>query len=706
LCLGLLMWALGLGPAWADAPGPPLLTPEVLQQRLDHPVQRDGKPTLDLRRFTVDLRPENGDFRDRFYQQVRQTLQSGSTPLALDLSNGVIRGDLDLQALSLREPLYGEALFPLLTEAEQAQLQRDRRRLSQLSQLSRSLLLQPQPAAQALFIFRGGLNLAQTRVDGGVNGADIFFLGPVTAPGAQFTQALQFTESRFSQPLTLTASQFLGPVRFRSSLFFERVRLGQTRFSAAVTFQGSEFRGTAGFAQTQFAAEAAFNRVRFRGNADFAKTTWQGNSTFARSTFGKDLFLTETRVEAPLSFRQARFSQLVNLRGATVLRQVDFGDGVFAPDSYVNIAALEFNADQAEILGSPNQIGRVLSVPNLAGNETLLRNLVHNFRQLEQVPDANRIEYTTEQLRLGQWQQRLTGVNLNTAPRSRLQALGFSAAQAAAIVERRQTQPFLSPGDVLNLEGVDLAAYVKVRDRIVAQPPLSPAAWTALILKWLGLALLLLLSQYGSNLSLTLGSGLVAVTLSTLLFWGVDRYRRRHPSPIQPPRSEVVWMATSGALLGGLGTVIVVRLSDWPGATLAAIALWVLPVPLVLIGQLYRQGRYHDQLDSSYLLEDGSARQLRLLIARLPILPSFPFFRDRYVPIAWERRRNWLNYYDFSLNNWFKFGFNDIRLRDQQVPGLVTALVWYQWAVGLLYVALLLWTFSRTIPGLNLLLYF
>jgi hypothetical protein len=227
----------------------------------------------------------------------------------------VIRGDLDLQALSLREPLYGEALFPLLTEAEQAQLQRDRRRLSQLSQLSRSLLLQPQPAAQALFIFRGGLNLAQTRVDGGVNGADIFFLGPVTAPGAQFTQALQFTESRFSQPLTLTASQFLGPVRFRSSLFFERVRLGQTRFSAAVTFQGSEFRGTAGFAQTQFAAEAAFNRVRFRGNADFAKTTWQGNSTFARSTFGKDLFLTETRVEAPLSFRQARFSQLVNLRG-------------------------------------------------------------------------------------------------------------------------------------------------------------------------------------------------------------------------------------------------------------------------------------------------------------------------------------------------------------------------------------------------------
>ena len=76
------------------------------------------------------------------------------------------------------------------------------------------------------------------------------------------------------------------------------------------------------------------------------------------------------------------------------------------------------------------------------------------------------------------------------------------------------------------------------------------------------------------------------------------------------------------------------------------------------------------------------------------------------MPIDWQKRRNWLNYYDFSLNNWFKFGFNDIRLRDKCVPGLVTALVWYQWAIGLAYVTLLLWTFSRTIPGLNLLLYF
>ena len=98
-------------------------------------------------------------------------------------------------------------------------------------------------------------------------------------------------------------------------------------------------------------------------------------------------------------------------------------------------------------------------------------------------------------------------------------------------------------------------------------------------------------------------------------------------------------------------------------------------------------------------------RQLRLLIGRLPVMPRFPLFRERYMPVLWSNRWNWLNYYDFSLNNLLKLGFNDIRLRDEHLPGIVTTLAWYQWVIGLLYLTLLLWTLSRTIPGLNLLIY-
>jgi hypothetical protein len=690
---------------WAAEADFPLLTLEILQQQLDTPVQRDGKPTIDLRGQRIDLRPENGDFGDRFYRLLQTHLQSGSTPLGLDLSNAVIQGPFDLQRLSLREPLYGDALFPLLTEQEQAQLQRDRARLSQLSQLSRSLLLQPQPQSASLFLLRGPLFLSQTEFAGPVNGAHVFFLGPVTAQGAIFRQGATFAESRFSQPATFMASQFQGDARWRGVLFFDRVRFDQSRWEQA-DFQGSEFFALAGFTQATFAQSARFNRVHFRGTADLAQTQWQGAATFLQAQFDQDLFFTNARFEAAVSLHQARFVQPVNLRGAAVQRQLDLGDSVFGTGAYVNVANLEFDADQAELLGSPGQVGRVLSVPSLTGNETLLRNLVRNFRQREQVADANQLEYLTERLRLQQWQRQLTATNLNTVSPKRLQQLGLTATQAAAIVAQRQIQPLVQVSDILNLDGINLATYVKVRDRIVVQAPLTGGQRLQLGAKWLGLAALLLMSHYGTNVGLVLGVGTVAVAIASGLFWGVDRFRRLAPSVSHPPVAEQVWMITTAVLVTGVGGLTIGRCGDTAGWTMIAIALLTLPVPLGLILAIYRQGRFHDQLDSSYLVEDGSARQLRLLIARLPIIPSFPFYRDRYRPIRWDRRYTWLFYYDFSFNNWFKFGFNDVRLRDTAVPGLITALVWYQWTLGLTYVVLLLWTLSRTIPGLNLLLYF
>lgn len=706
LLLGGVLWLAGLSPSWAASQSAGPLTFDILQDRIDHPVQRDGKPTINLRQVTLDLSAENGEFRDRFYRLLQNKLQSGDTVHNLDLSNSVIKGGLDLQRLSLREPLYGEAFFPLLSEQEQAQLRRDRKRLSQLSQLSRSLLLQPQPTALRIYLFRGSLNIAQARFEGPVLASDIFFLEAINAQGTQFLQGANFSESRFSDAVSLIASQFQQAARFRSCLFFGRFRMGQSVFQGPVTFQGSEFSEGASFGQTVFREGANFSRTTFQGNADFGKTGWQSSSSFLKSIFAGDLFLTDAQLEAPLSFRQSRLSQSVNLRGAIAQSQLDFGDATFGPQTRINVSGLDFNTEQGEILGNPGQIGRVLSVPTLEGNETLLRNLVRNFRELEQVADANQIEYTTERLRLRSLQRQLTAVNLNTATRSRLQKVGFSATQTDAILQQRQEQILLKAVDVLDLEGFDLSTYVKVRDRIIARPPLSWMKWLQLGLRWLALSVLLLTSNYGTSIGLTLGVGVVAIALSSLLFWWVDRYRRILPTPIVPPREESLWMFSSFGVLILLGMLILLRLGDSPLITALAIALFVIPIPLTLIVLLYRQGRFHDQLETSYLVEDGGFRQLRLLIARLPVIPKFPFFRDRYYPIDWTKRRNWLNYYDFSLNNWFKFGFNDVRLRDENVPGLVTGLVWYQWAIGLAYVSMLLWTFSRTIPGLNLLLYF
>ncbi|MEL6763465.1 MAG: pentapeptide repeat-containing protein, partial [Cyanobacteria bacterium J06607_6] len=627
ILLGCWLWLVAPAIAGAADTASAPLSIAALQARIDQPVRRDGKLTLDLRDVVLDLRPENGDFGDRFYRLLQTTLQRGDTVFNLDLSHAFVKGEFDLQRLSLREPLYGDAFFPLLSDQEQSQLKRDRRRLFQLSQLSRSLLLQSQTTAARIYLFRGGLTMAQTRFEGPVLASDIFFLEAVAAQGAQFEQRVDFSDSRFSQSVTLVASQFQQAARWRGCLFFNRLRWGQAIFQGPVTFQGSEFSQSAGFEQTRFQQGANFSRTTFQKNVDFGQTWWQANGSFLNSVFGGDVFLTEARFEAPISFRQSRLSRAMNLRGAMIERQLDFGDMTFGPQTRINVAGLNFDTEQGGLLGSPGQIGRVLSVPSLEGNETLLRNLVRNFRRLEQVADANRIEYTTERLRLRSLQRQLTGINLNTASRSRLQAVGFSPEQSQTILDQRQQLSFVNPSDILDLPGFNLSTYIKVRDRVIARSAVSLSKRLQLGLCWLALSALLLLSHYGTSIGLTLGVGILAIALSSLLFWWVDRYRRRLPIPIIPSRPETLWMLGSFGGLFSLGLLVLWRLADTPGFATLAIVLLVLPIPSGLMAVLYRQGRFHNQLDTSYLVEDGSARQLRLLIARLPVIPKFPFYR-------------------------------------------------------------------------------
>ncbi|KGF71900.1 hypothetical protein DO97_14450 [Neosynechococcus sphagnicola sy1] len=703
-------------PVWAaTVPSDrPELTLELLQERLKSPMQSEGGRVLDLRHLIIDLRPENGDLRDQFYERLQTQLQRSGTPLGLDLSYSQIKGELVLSKLGLRTPLYGKALSPIFSEAEQIQLQRDRRRLSQLRQLSQSLLTTPggngqlTPPSQ-ITVFRGPLKLVQTRFEGAVNASNTFFLNRVEAPGADFTQEVDCSETRFSQPVNFTSAVFRRDLRFRNSIFFAKAGFSQDQFQGVANFQGSEFQAAVRFNQGRFQQLANFSRTQWQGTADFSQTQWQNTAMFTKARFLQPLFLTEAVFEQTLLLREAQFNHPVNLRGAQILNRADFSYGSFGKAAYLNISGLEFDADQAKILGDPGQIGRVLSAPLLSGNETLFRNLIQNFRQLQQIADANQVEYSMQQLRLRELSQRFLGTNLNTATLNQLGRLGFSTVQATQIIQTRSRHSFRSLTELLSLETVDFATLIRVRTRAIAEEPLPPIwnlsrrigwGW-----QWLGLSLLLLLSRYGSSFGLVFGVGMLAIAYFGLLFWVLDRWRRfRHP-PVIPTVFESAWVLISGGLLTLTAVSAIARTATQPGWTLFCLGVMTLPLPLLMVVRIYQQGRYHDQMAVSYFVEEGTLRQLRLLIGRLPTIPRYPLFRERYLPLLWNRRWNWLNYYDFSLNNFVKLGFNDIRLRDEHLPGLISALVWYQWSLGLLYIALLLWTLSRTIPGLNLLIY-
>ena len=690
------------------------LTLELLQERLRSPVPSEGTRILDLRRTTIDLRPENADFRDQFYSLVQAQLQRPGLPLGLDLSYSLIEGDLTIAKLGLRAPLYGESLSPIFTSNEKAQLQRDRRRLSRLSTLSQSLLITSKESSQTpsaqITVFRGPIKLVQTRITGFADFTNTFFLNRMEAQGAQFPAGADWSQTRFSLPVSFTSANFGREALFRNNIFFGKAEFNQTQFRGEASFQSSEFQATANFNQAAFYQAANFTRVQWQGNADFAQTRWREQTLFAKDKFSQLFFLTDATFDKSVIFRDAQFNRAVNLRGATILDRADFSYCSFSKGAYLNVAGLRFDSDKAKILGDPGQIGKVISVPTLQGNENLLRELVRNFRRLEQISDANQIDYTAQRLRSQQLLQQLFGTNLNTAKTPQLIKIGFDQNQAAAIMQRRATQPFRNPTELLTVTAVDLATYIRVRDRVIAVEPLSPFLNVldrlSIAFNWVALSLLILLSRNGTSFWLIFGVGLVTIAYFSILFWGVDRWRRRYPKPILPTWGEFAWVISFASVLNLGGLVAVFRNGDRPWMTLACLAIVMVPIPLILIGLLLRQGRYHPLLEASYFVEEGTLRQLRILIGRLPIIPREPMFRDRYLPILWDRHWNWLNYFDFSFNNFLRFGFNDIRLRDQHLPNLVTGLVWYQWSLGTLYIALLLWTLSRTIPGLNLLIYF
>ncbi|MEL6159768.1 MAG: helix-hairpin-helix domain-containing protein [Cyanobacteria bacterium J06554_11] len=702
----------------------PALTLSALNQQIADSTQQNGIRTISLKGLAINLRENSAEetaFVEQFYQRLQAGLNpkgaSGSQIPGLDLSDAIVQGDFDLTRLSLRVPAYSSAFnmaapsgAQYLPSTSYSPLAgRSKPRLSSKNfgsssgALSRFLMQPAQMPQSDAYTFQGPLLLTHTCFNGAVTAKDLTFLNRVEASGAIFTQAANWQGSQFASSVNFSQAQFQQESSFRAALFAGPSRYKQARFNGSSSWQSSIFQKGASFAQADFRS-VIFARAHWQANADFDRATFREAGNFQKSRFDQSLFLTDAQLEGALNFRQAQFQGAISLRGAHVLSQVDFGDARFA-SALINVADLDFSAGDAQFLGTPGQIGQRFSVPTLTSNETVLRTLVRNFRLLEQIADANQLEYTTEQLRLARIKRYLFGLSINQAKPSQLEKVGFSKLQARAIAQRTQVAPFVSRSDLLALDDVDLATYLQVRDRLTVLPT-NPFDRLLQLIHWLALASLLLLSHYGTSVGIVFSVGLLATTTFATLYWLIDRYRRLQPTPIVPTRSETVAMLLGSAALLTLSLGLLSQSSDHMGRTLAAVGLLVVPVPGALIGVLYRQGRYHDLMDRSYFVENGALRRLQVLIARLPTPPKFPFYRDRYTPLPSDRRWNWLNYFDFSFNNWFKFGFNDIRLRDRAVPGLISALVWYQWSLGVAYITLLLWTLSRTIPGLNLLLYF
>ncbi|WNF16492.1 pentapeptide repeat-containing protein [Microcystis aeruginosa] len=613
------------------------LTVTLLQERLSAPVLKEGMTTIDLANLVIDIRDENKELQEQFYQQIQGQINRAKQPLGLDFSNSLIQGNFIASRLGLPTPLTKVALATLLSPTEEQLLQQDE-----------NFLFDSDEPVFNVTVFRGPVKLQGTVFMGEVDFSKTFFLQIVEAMAAKFSRESNWVESRFARVAKFTKANFMGDVNFSQSQFLNKAIFRTAHFKSITNFHRSHFTAEAYFDQTKYDKPADFTRTFWQKEANFSQSQWRDRPLFSKSRFLSLLTFRNATFEKSGAFRSSYFNGVVSFQDVKLLDQVDFSNSTFTKNSYLSVSGLAFDSDKAKILGDRGVIGQAIYLPNLAGNETVLRNLVRNFRSLEQIADANQIEYKTEKLRFQQLKQKLNNISVIR---------------------------------LINL------------------------TWVADFLHTSFLALLLLLSQDGTNFSLVFGTGIIIFAYFGCLFWLIDRVRRLTPKPVIPSRYEIFCMVTSYIILTLSGVFNILQSASRPLLTLTAIALILVPLPLILIIELYRRGRYHDLMDSSYFLQDGSMRQLRLLITRLPVVPEFPLFRDRYTPIPWQKRWNWLNYYDLSLNNLLKLGFNDWRVRDRELPAIISFLVWYQWGIGIFYITLLIWTLSRTIPGLNLLIY-
>jgi len=610
----LILFIVTSAPAKAQTESRSNLTIEMLQEKTANLTQQDGRDTIDLSNYAIDLSHLDSEFFDQFYQLINKTINRASNPININFSNSIFQGDLQLNRLGLDTSLVEGTLSSLLTSKEKEQI-------NQYYSVNKNLISRAN-------IFRGNLYFDNAVFTGKVDSSNSIFLNPIAAKSIDFQGIVNFKQTIFGQDIDFSQTTFHKNADWSQSSFLSKVKFSQVEFLGNTKFNDSQFEAVSEFIQTTFTQLADFTRTVFIQVVDFSQATF---------------------LEKTVTFRDIYLNSQLNLQDAHLLNRLDFSNAFFTPKAIINASGLAFDTTEAQIIGQSGTIGKFINVDRLQGNKTVLQNLIHNFRSLEQITDANYLEYQQEQLREQQISDRLT---------------------------KTSGEKILTWG------------------------------WISLIPQWLCLNLLLLLGDYGTNINLIFSIGIIIIAWFSLLFWIIDRYRPNISQPIIPGKYETIVMLTSFLTVTIFTMINIIVISNQPWLTIVSIIIVSLPIPVLITSLIYRNGRFHQLLNITYFVEDSSCREFRLLLGRLPIMPRFPFYRDRFMPIIWEKRWSWLNYYNLSLNNIFKIGFNDIRLRDRHLPGLVSTLVWYQWCLGVLYIVLLLWTLSRTIPGLNLLLYF
>ncbi|MGL5805150.1 MAG: pentapeptide repeat-containing protein, partial [Xenococcaceae cyanobacterium] len=272
------------------------LTLEILQKRIETPIQSEGLTTIDLSKLTIDLSSRNLEVREQFYQQLQNSLNRSKTPLGIDFSDSQVRGDFQMNRLGLQTSLTPEAISSLLTPLEQQQLQKN---------LNLDLL--PGEQISSTTLFRGALKLDRVVFSGKTDFDRIFFLQKITATNAIFGQEANWNNSRFARKIDFDGSTFERDLDFSNSIFFGKVNFQQIKFVGIAKFNNSIFEEFVSFERAKFKQVANFDRSNWSKDADFKQVNWSDRALFSKNQFLGNLWLDNSTIEKSSAFRSCHF---------------------------------------------------------------------------------------------------------------------------------------------------------------------------------------------------------------------------------------------------------------------------------------------------------------------------------------------------------------------------------------------------------------
>lgn len=213
---------------------------------------------------------------------------------------------------------------------------------------------------------------------------------------------ISITNSIFENDVNISSNEFTENLDFRDSKFKGTTNFNEALFRYPVQFYNAEFYNDTDFRCTRFGGTAGFMNATFYKQAHFRRAEFESYSNFANTNFYQLVRFNATKFIGPYSdFTSASFRDDAIFEFATFVNKVDFSYANFKNPVYflnTKFYIVSFNNTNFTRLSLDETDFKTINVrwsniKNVNLDEITYLKLIRNFKEIGQYNDANDAYY-------------------------------------------------------------------------------------------------------------------------------------------------------------------------------------------------------------------------------------------------------------------------------------------------------------------------